>query len=233
MKNWEIIIPALNEEKFLPVLLNSIKAQNFKNCSVTLVDSNSDDKTIEVAKNFGCKVLNGKRGNPGINRNIGAKNSKAKYIIFLDADSYLPKDFLKINTQYFLNKKLDVAGARIWPLSKNPLDWFFQGIMNITTFVMQFFNPATGGACILVKRNVHNKNNFDETITFCEDAEYTKRAVKNGNKFGFLKKGIYVSMRRFEKKGRIMTGIEYVKLNAHRFFIGELRKDINYEFGKF
>jgi len=38
-----IIIPTLNEEKFLPKLLNSIKEQNYKNYEIIIADANSTD----------------------------------------------------------------------------------------------------------------------------------------------------------------------------------------------
>jgi len=58
-----IIVPALNEEKYLPKLLNSILQQDFKGkTEVIIVDGNSEDRTIEVTERF--KKKNTKFFNP-------------------------------------------------------------------------------------------------------------------------------------------------------------------------
>jgi len=65
-----IIIPALNEEKTLPVLLDSIKAQDFSDYEVIVADANSKDRTREIAAEYGCRVVDG--GLPAVGRNAGA-----------------------------------------------------------------------------------------------------------------------------------------------------------------
>ncbi|MCK5373227.1 MAG: glycosyltransferase, partial [Candidatus Aenigmarchaeota archaeon] len=53
-----IIIPTLNEEYYLPKLLESIKIQTYKDYEIIVSDSCSDDKTVDVAKSFGAKIVN-------------------------------------------------------------------------------------------------------------------------------------------------------------------------------
>ena len=94
MVELSCIIITLNEERLLPNLLESIKGQTYKNYEVIVADYYSRDKTREIAKDYGCIITNG--GNYTVGRNNGAKVAKGKYFLFLDADSYLPKDFLEI-----------------------------------------------------------------------------------------------------------------------------------------
>src|ERR1017187_2222686 len=104
-----IIIPTLNEEKYLPKLLNSIALQDFQGkIEVIVVDGNSEDHTIEVAKRFKYKlsdlsILSLPKRGIGYQRNRGADKAKYKYLLFLDADIILPRHFLtrlvkKVNT---------------------------------------------------------------------------------------------------------------------------------------
>ena len=97
-----IIIPTLNEEKYLPKLLESIKKQNIKSYEIIVADSNSNDKTREIARKFGCKVVKGRK-NPGSGRNNGAKVAKGSILFFIDADCYIEDNFL----QKALNKTKD------------------------------------------------------------------------------------------------------------------------------
>jgi len=81
-----IIIPTLNEEKYLPFLLSSIKEQNFKDYEIILSDAGSEDRTIEIAKSYGCRVVKG--GLPAKGRNQGARAAAGDLLLFLDSDTW-------------------------------------------------------------------------------------------------------------------------------------------------
>ena len=90
-----IIIPTLNEEKYLPLLLESIKKQkDFFDYEIIVADAGSKDKTLEIAKNYGCITVGG--GLPSKARNEGAKITNGNTLLFLDADVILTNDFLKL-----------------------------------------------------------------------------------------------------------------------------------------
>src|SRR3989344_4421237 len=93
-----IVIPTLNEEKYIPNLLNCLKNQTFKNFEIIVVDANSRDntkKTISKFKDLKIKIINSKIRNPGYQRNLGVKNAKNERILFLDADTKISEDFLE------------------------------------------------------------------------------------------------------------------------------------------
>ena len=54
-----IIIPTLNEEDYLSLLLESIKQQNFKDYEIIVVDASSTDDTLKIAQNYGCSIVGG------------------------------------------------------------------------------------------------------------------------------------------------------------------------------
>ena len=86
-----IIIPALNEENYLPKLLKNIKKQELKDYEVIVADTNSKDGTRQTAKKFKCEIVKG--GLPPEGRNNGAKKAKGTLLFFIDADSLLSKNF--------------------------------------------------------------------------------------------------------------------------------------------
>ena len=51
-----VIIPTLNEEEYLPVAVRSVKKQGVKNIEIIVADAGSKDRTVEIAKSFGCRV---------------------------------------------------------------------------------------------------------------------------------------------------------------------------------
>lgn len=97
-KKVSIIIPAKNEEETLPMvltdLLGTIKKIDEYNFEVIVVDDNSTDKTSEIAKSFGVKVIKNKKSSGKGNALIsGFENSSGDIIIMLDADySHRPED---------------------------------------------------------------------------------------------------------------------------------------------
>ena len=95
-----IIIPTLNEANNLPLLLSDLLATN-KEGEIIIVDCGSEDRTIDVAKIYGAKVYQSKEKNRGLQLDIGAKNSKGEWLIFLHADTRLTPDwFRKINSVF-------------------------------------------------------------------------------------------------------------------------------------
>src|SRR3990167_7948138 len=101
-----IIIQAKNEEGYLPSLLNSIKKQDFQEkYEVILADANSTDKTRQIAKSFGCKIIGVGNHANGVNK--GATAAKSDVILFLDADTVLTRNFLSTNYSEFVKRKLD------------------------------------------------------------------------------------------------------------------------------
>jgi len=219
-----IIIPALNEEKYLPLLLKEIKKQNFNDYEIIVADAFSKDKTTKIAKDFGCKVVKG--GLPAKGRNEGAKVAKGDILLFLDADNiFLPKDFLKNLLYRFKKRNLGSASFPIYPNGKR-VDTFVYWIYNLWVKLSQRFLPhATNG--VLVKREVHQKmGGFDEKIKIAEDHEYVRRAKKYG-KFGFIKiKPVLTSSRRLDKDGRIKTYLRYILAGTWMFFFGPIKSDI-------
>ena len=220
-----IIIPTYNEERYLPKLLNCIKKQSYKDYEIIVADSNSKDRTRQIAKKFWCRIVNG--GLPAAGRNNGAKATKGEILLFLDADVQFDKDFLKNAIEEMHKRNLDAAGLYIRPLGNNVIDKIFFSIFNFWIFITQFFYPNASGSGIFCKKWLHKKvNGFDETIKLSEDMDYAKRCGKHG-KFRIIKSTkSYVAMRRFEKEGRLKVGFKLFFSALYRILFGEIKSDV-------
>jgi len=228
-----IIIPTFNEEKYLPALLSSIKKQQYKNYEIIIADAGSTDNTLQIAKKYNCRIIPG--GLPAAGRNKGAKIAKGNYLLFLDADVVLKKNFLKNTISEFETKDIDIATSYIIPLSNKKIDFILHNAVNVYFRITQRFYPHAPGFCILIKKNIHNAiNGFDEKIKLAEDHDYVRRARKYG-KFRILYfSKIFVSIRRLETDGRFNVAIKYILCEIHRMIIGEVRTNIfNYKFGHY
>jgi glycosyltransferase involved in cell wall biosynthesis len=225
-----IIIPAKNEEKHLPLLLNEIEEQSFKDLEVIVADANSEDKTVEIAYRFGCKITLG--GMPAKGRNEGAKIAQGDIFLFMDADNiFLPPRFLENLLKEFERRNLDVASFTIYAKG-NFLDHLFYGMYNFWTELTQSFLPHAVNS-VLVKKEIHEAiGGFDEEIKLGEDHAYVRKAAKVG-KFGFIKtEPVLTSARRYKKEGRLKTYTKYFLAGIYVFFLGNIKSDIfKYRFG--
>jgi glycosyltransferase involved in cell wall biosynthesis len=228
-----IIIPTSNEEKYLPLLFNSIKKQNFSAFEIILGDNNSKDKTTEIARNFGCKIAGG--GLPARGKNEAVKCAKGDALLFLDADIILPEDFLEESLKEITKRKLEVASWRLRPISDNkfyPLA--FEIFYNIPMVILERILPH-GATAIFIKRDLFEKlEGFDEEIKLAEDHDFTRRAAKMG-KFGVVRSSrVMISDRRFKKDGLFRTALKYLLCELHMIFLGPVKSDFfDYKFNHY
>src|ERR1700722_4520112 len=205
-----IIIPTFNEEEYLPKLLRSIQNQTMQPKEVIVVDAFSADRTVAIAKEFGCKVISDKAIYTRA-RNIGAQAATQPVLIFLDADVVLPKAFLEKTISEMMDRDLDIASCYIKPLSGQKIDILLHGFVNYYWKLTSKIIPHVPGFCIFALKDIHKKiHGFDESLILCEDHDYVRRASKIG-KFAYFKSyKIPVSVRRFSEEGRLTLSLKYL-----------------------
>lgn len=228
---FSIIIPTYNEEDYLPILLDSIKEQDFEDYEIIVADANSTDRTREIAKEYGCTVVDG--GLPAAGRNNGAKVAKGEILLFLDSDLQLTEDYLAKVLYEFKMEKLGIAITQMIPLSNKIEDKIFHDFANYFMISVENIKPHGAGCYgIIAKRELHEKcGGFDETLTFGEDTEYIERLAKK-EPFKVLRNAkIGVSTRRLEEEG-ITTLIQQYGKSTVNDFLGKRTdaNELNYNF---
>lgn len=219
-----IIIPTKNEEKLLPRLLDSIKAQDFTSYEIIVADAGSTDKTREIAASYGARVVEG--GMPGPGRNLGAKAAEGTYLLFMDADAEMPNPHFLSGTMHEIESHaVDVATCRLKPMSDSAVDSVMHGFYNKYIALTAGVRPHAPGSCIFAKRSVHEAiGGFDESVVFAEDMEYVQRAYKKGYHFAVLKSHpVLVSVRRMDQDGRLNVAAKYVFGELHMLARGPFR----------
>lgn len=227
-----IIIPTYNEEDYLPYLLRSIEAQSYTDFEVIVADNGSTDSTSKLAEEAGARVVSG--GSPAEGRNSGAAAAKGGNLLFLDADVILPDPwFLQMTVAEFEKRQLGAATCKIHPMSEKKVDKVFHEFFNYFMWVTSATRPHAPGFCIFAKKDVHDKiDGFNEDIKLAEDHDYVGRAGKIA-KFRILKTyKIPVSVRRFERDGRLNIAMKYLMCELYMRTKGNVTSDIfNYTFG--
>ncbi|MBE0409859.1 MAG: glycosyltransferase [Anaerolineales bacterium] len=219
MKTVSIIIPAINEEVYLPGLLGAIRRQTRPPLEIIVADAGSSDRTIEIALRVGCRLVPG--GRPARGRNAGAAAARGDLLLFLDADVLPTPDFLARALEEFDRRGLDAATCPVKPLGGNLVDAIFHEAANVFIQATSTFNPHAPGFCILSRRQMHASiGGFDEALYLSEDHDYVRRVVAQGGRFGILHVPIPVSIRRVESDGRWNVAVRYSFLAVNQM-IGE------------
>ncbi len=233
MPRVSIIIPSLNEEEFLPKLLETIKQQTFKDHEVIVADAGSKDRTVEIAKSYGARVVPG--GMPGPGRNRGAEEADGELLFFFDSDVILPPDFLEKAVREMDDRFLDLATCEFKPDSDLRLDQVLFHFANMSVKVNQTLNPRAAGFCIFIARRLFRRvGGFDESLKLAEDHDLVQRASQYRPLRVLTSTNLKVSVRRLHKEGRFSLIGKYMQVELHLLLKGKVTEDIvEYEFGAF
>ena len=228
---FSIIIPTYNEEDYLPILLDSIKEQDFNDYEVIVADANSTDKTREIAHEYGCIVVDG--GLPAVGRNNGASVAKGELLLFLDSDLQLTEDYLAKVHYEFKMERLGIAITQMLPMSNKVEDKLFHDFANYFMIGVENIKPHGAGCYgIIAKKELHDEcDGFDESLTFGEDTDYIERLAEK-EPFRVLRNAkIGVSTRRLEEEG-LTTLIQQYGKSTVNDFLGKRTdaSELNYNF---
>jgi glycosyltransferase involved in cell wall biosynthesis len=205
---FSIIIPALNEEKFLPKLLASITRQTVKNFDVVVVDGQSKDRTIAVANRFKSRIPNltvVSCDPPGVSRqrNMGARVGRADWLVFVDADSVLLPAFIE-RIGRFINRK-HARFFTTWLMADrdDPVYAIAAFLFNISIEAeILIQHPWAPGPLTVVERSAFEMvGGYNEKCTYGEDHELGVMVYKKGIPLQVLREVLYIySFRRFRKE---------------------------------
>lgn len=138
LPSLSVIVPARNEEHNLPVLLGSLEAQSVKPHEILVVDDGSKDRTSDIARQFGAKVISsqplpeGWRGKPWACHQ-GAQVATGDLLLFLDADTWFEPDGLGRILSDYTGGAFSVGPYHAVRKPYEDLSLFFNLNMNVGT----------------------------------------------------------------------------------------------------
>jgi len=100
-----VVIPAYNEEEYLPSCLESIRKQDYAaEYEVIVVDNASTDNTTKIALDWGAKVVYESKRSPACARQKGVEAATGEIIAFIDADTQAPACWLSTILSRFVRE---------------------------------------------------------------------------------------------------------------------------------
>ena len=220
MPRISIIIPTYNESQHLSLLLSDLSIFN-EGIEIIIVDCSSKDKTRDIANLYRANIYNSKKKNRGLQLNIGAKNAKGEWFVFLHADSRLREGWLK-TVKSVISKGENFIYCFKFKINNEKIIYrFLEIIVNLRSFI---FKDPYGDQGLIIHRETYFKNNGYRKIPLMEDIDFIKR-LKNNVKLKMLSIPIYTSSRKWEKTNIIFQAFKNWNLRK-RWFQGESIKSI-------
>lgn len=217
---FSIIIPALNEARYLPKLLYDLTVQSYRDFEVIVVDGGSKDKTIELAKTYSAQlpkltIITSSRAHVCTQRNLGAKHANGEVLIFCDADNRLPSYFLQGAKYRWESSNADLLSFWIKPDISNPKNDALASAINTLLELQNSLKPtylleslfAISSDCF------KTLGGFDESIDYAEGKSLIQKATKIGFKSKIVRDPSYqFSFRRFRKYGLLNVATRVAKM---------------------
>lgn len=186
-----VIIPVYNVESYIVKTLKSVQMQTFVDYEVIIVDDGSNDKTYEVCSEFiqndgRFQIIKKENGGVSSARNIGLKLSKGEYIVFVDGDDVVERDYLSVLYNLITEETIDmgICGMKISNKSaiRSTTD-IPEGILDRTVTARGLYCRESFRGFLfnkIFKKRIIQENDIclNENAYMCEDALFCTEYVK-------------------------------------------------------
>lgn len=230
-----IVIPAFNEEKFLPATMESINLarQNFEErfslpTEIVVVDNASTDNTGQIAQNLGAKVIFHKIRNIASVRNAGIRDSSYDLVVTVDADTLIPIHAL-VNIWESMRTGDYIGGGVKLGLQSKRLHFIF--FLFIIEHLVVAFSRLSAGMFFFSRKSALEIGGFPESHLAAEDIAFAKALRDHGKKSGkkFLNLRSVKILTRDRKDVSILENLKAFYVGAKAFMGANLStKDLEY-----
>lgn len=191
------VVPVYNSEKYLNRCIDSVKAQTYTNWEMIMVDDGSKDRSaviIDEAASHDGRIIAIHQENAGAGeaRNKGIDAATGDYIVFLDSDDYIDKDYFSLlipkakqNDIVFIDvDQVTESGQKIRSEFMSTYKSYDKNRFLRSQMTGKIF---WGGVRKAVKSSLLKDNNIKYTLhSIGEEALYSFRILYAAKKIGFL-----------------------------------------------
>jgi rSAM/selenodomain-associated transferase 2 len=201
---FSIIIPVLHEQDTINSLITSLKQLSTKKTiEIIVVDGSESKDTINEITEKSVIKLTSQKGR-AVQMNKGAKHASAEILIFIHADTRLPKNGLEIIQETMKNKHLVGGAFSLQIQSKHKL---LQTVAAISTLRSQITQAPYGDQVHFIRKTFFENIKGYKTMPIMEDVEIMRRIKKNNGKIKILPHHVITSDRRWQKEGLLYTNL--------------------------
>jgi len=173
-----IVVPAFNEERLLPAALHSIRASANAftkagwSWDIIVCDNNSSDRTAEIARAAGAKVVFEPVNQIGRARNTGASGASGDWLVFVDADCLPTPELFADVAEAIRRGRCLAGGSTVSSEHHRPFIRMMVGFWNILSRVT---NWAAGSFIFCEKSAFRDLGGFNQTLYAGEEIDLFRR----------------------------------------------------------
>jgi len=202
--DYSIIVPAYNEEEYLPETLTSLKesmAALSGFCGeIVVTNNNSTDRTAEIAEKSGARVIFEQHRQIARSRNAGGREALGRYLIFVDGDTRISPALL-IKTLTALESG-ECCGGGATVESDGRLSPWAGRALKLWLLLSRTFKWACGAYVFCTRKAFLETGGFDERYYASEEVFFSRAlrrwGRKRGQNFVILEESIITSNRKME-----------------------------------
>lgn len=222
MPRISVVIPCFNEEKYVHRLLDCLSRQTLKPEEVIIADSDSEDGTLETVREYSrklpVKIIESAVRSPGGARNAGAAKAAGAYLIFIDADITIPKNFIKSIYDYLEKEPVDFISPKYRSDGGHFADTLLFWIVDNALYIrMKILKRVFGiGGVMVVRRSLHKQiGGFDAGRQAHNDMDYLKKLKGRRPSFAYLDSLVVThSSRRYQNQTMLQALFSLLKENT-------------------
>ena len=200
-----VVVPAHQEEAYVGRTVAGLRAATA--FEVVVVANGCTDRTADVARARGVRVIETPRAGVSRARNLGARAAGGDVLLFLDADTLLAPGALDAIASA-VPARADYGTCRIRPDRAT-----VRGVITATLLAWGHRIAGTSLGVLFCTRTLFERaGGFDERLVAGEDNELNARLRRLGGRRVYLGRvNAYTSMRRFERLGYARTHVEWLR----------------------
>jgi|SRR5579875_39118 glycosyltransferase involved in cell wall biosynthesis len=219
-----VIMPNLNNAKFIDKAIRSVLFQTYKPTELIVVDGGSQDESVEIIESFirngeNLKFFETDEKGAGAARNLGIRNSQCDFVAFIDSDDiWLPTKLEKQVKAYHLISKpcviyhdwirIDENGRTLPPGKlKRPRK---------SGYVFDEFLQAAFGAVnmfLVPRRFIDDNHLFDPSLPWAEDLDFALKLASDYS-FFYLDDNLYCYRSHSNAKRYTISRIQKLRCEA-------------------
>ena len=181
---FSIIVPARDEERFIGQCLASIQAASAQypdQVEVIVALNRCTDRTEEIARALGARVVEVDGKNLSVIRNAAARAATGDIIVTIDADSTMSTNMLAEIERRLASGRFIGGGVPIRPDRVSP-GILVSGVLIVLLLLVR--RGISGGLFWAYRRDFEAVGGFDESLVATEDIDFAVRLRERGRRFG-------------------------------------------------
>jgi glycosyltransferase involved in cell wall biosynthesis len=183
--DYSIVVPAYNEEHYLPATLAALKeamAATLLSGELIVTDNNSTDATAEIARRCGAQVVFEPLNQISRARNAGARAARGRYLVFVDADTRISPELLR-DALDRLESGRYVGGGAVVRFAEQ-FGWPARFAVGVWNRLSRTFGFAAGCFVYCAKSDFDAAGGFSEQVYASEEIWFSRRLRALGRRQG-------------------------------------------------